>query len=65
MLFRSYLEAGRYRVCAWLEEGAEINRVLGNPRFEQRLSAACKTVDLDKDTRQQIDLKQLSAADFK
>jgi protocatechuate 3,4-dioxygenase beta subunit len=60
-----HLETGRYRVCAWLEEGSEIRRVLGNPRFEQRLGGSCKTVNLDKDEKAQVELKQISVTDFK
>jgi hypothetical protein len=59
-----HLEAGRYRVCAWLEEGSDVDRVLGNPRYEQRLAAACQSVDLTGDEKALVQLKQVSALNF-
>jgi hypothetical protein len=60
-----HLEAGRYRVCAWLEEGAEVNALLGNPRYEEKFNSACETVVLAADERKQVRLKQISAPEFK
>jgi len=60
-----HLEAGRYRVCAWLEEGAEISRVLGNPRFDRQLGSSCETIKIEGDENKQVRLKQASALDFK
>jgi hypothetical protein len=41
-----HLEAGRYRICAWLEEGSDVDRFLGNPQWEQKLGVSCETVNL-------------------
>jgi protocatechuate 3,4-dioxygenase beta subunit len=60
-----HLEEGRYRVCAWLEEGSEVDSVLGNPRFEQKFGVSCAAVDLAKDENRNLQLKQVSAQDFK
>src|SRR5207253_388270 len=59
-----HLEAGRYRVCAWLEEGSEVNQILGNPRYDQKLSVSCESVNLSADERKQVRLKQFSALDI-
>lgn len=60
-----HLEAGRYRVCAWLEEGSDVDRVLGNPRYEQRFALECQSVNLSADENRGLQLKQVSAQDFK
>jgi len=60
-----HLEAGRYRVCAWLEEGAEVGALLGNPRYEEKFNAACETVVLAANERKEVRLKQISAPEFK
>jgi hypothetical protein len=60
-----HLESGRYRVCAWLEEGAEVKALLGNPRYEEKFNAACETVVLSANERKQVSLKQISAPEFK
>jgi protocatechuate 3,4-dioxygenase beta subunit len=60
-----HLEAGRYRVCAWLEEGAEVNALLGNPHYEQKLSALCEIVPVSTDEHKEVRLKQFSAVDIK
>jgi hypothetical protein len=59
-----HLEAGRYRLCAWAEEGTEINRVLGNPYYDQRLAALCKSVEVKIDDTKTADLKQISALEI-
>jgi len=59
-----HLEAGRYRVCAWVEEGAQVGALLGNPRYEQRFNANCETVVLAKDEIKQVQLRQITAIDF-
>lgn len=60
-----HLGAGRYRVCGWLEEGAEVNTLLGNPQYEQKLSSQCETVLVSTDEHKSIRLKQISAADLR
>jgi hypothetical protein len=60
-----HLEAGRYRVCAWLEEGSDVDRFLGNPRFEQKFGVSCETVNLAADERRGVQLKQMTVVDFK
>ena len=60
-----HLEAGRYRVCAWLEEGAEVNALLGNPHYEQKLSALCEVVPVSTDEHKEVRLKQFSAVDIR
>jgi hypothetical protein len=60
-----HLEAGRYRVCAWLEEGAEVNALLGNPHYEQKLSALCEIVPVTTDEHKEVRLRQFSAVDIK
>jgi protocatechuate 3,4-dioxygenase beta subunit len=60
-----HLEAGRYRVCAWLEEGTDVDTVLGNPRFEQKFGIDCQAVTLSTDENRAVQLKQVSAQDFK
>ncbi len=59
-----HLEAGRYRVCAWVEEGAQVGALLGNPHHEQRFNAGCETVVLSRDEIKQVRLRQMSAVDF-
>jgi hypothetical protein len=60
-----HLEAGRYRVCAWLEEGSDVDRVLGNPQYENQLSAGCKSVEFSGDERKSVLLKQITTVDFR
>ena len=60
-----HLEAGRYRVCAWLEEGSDVDRFLANPNYEQKLGGSCETVNLAADERRSVQLKQMTVADFK
>jgi len=60
-----HLEVGHYRVCAWLEEGTDVDRVLDNPKYENRLAGACQTVELSGDESKQVFLKQLTTVDFK
>jgi hypothetical protein len=60
-----HLEAGRYRVCAWLEEGSDVDRFLGNPQYEQKLGVSCETVNLAADERRAVQLKQMTVVDFK
>jgi len=59
------LEAGRYRVCAWLEEGSEVDRVLGNPQYEQKFGVSCQAINLSPDERRALQLKQVSVVEFK
>jgi hypothetical protein len=59
-----HLAAGRYRLCAWTEEGTEINRVLGNPYYDQRLAALCRSVEVKIDETKTTDLKQISALEI-
>ena len=59
-----HLEAGRYRICAWVEEGAQVGALLGNPRHEQRFNAGCETVVLSRDEAKQVRLRQMSASEF-
>jgi hypothetical protein len=59
-----HLEAGRYRLCAWVEEGTEINRVLNNPTYDRRLSILCQSVEVKGDETKAVDLKQISALDI-
>jgi hypothetical protein len=56
-----HLEAGRYRLCAWVEEGTEINRVLGNPNYDKRLATLCQSVEVKIDDAKTAKLKQISA----
>ena len=44
-----HLEPGGYRLCAWLEEGTEVNQVMGNPAYEQKISPRCEHVDVKAD----------------
>ena len=60
-----HLEAGRYRICAWLEEGSDVDRFLGNPQWEQKLGVSCETVNLAPDERRAVHLRQITVADFK
>lgn len=60
-----HLEARRYRVCAWLEEGSDVDRFLGNPQFEQKLGVSCETVNLAADERRAVQLKQITVVDFR
>jgi hypothetical protein len=60
-----HLDAGRYRVCGWLEEGAEVNNLLGNPLYEQKMASLCETVLVSQDEHKSIRLKQISAADLR
>src|SRR4030095_8758811 len=60
-----HLEAGRYRICAWLEEGSDVDRFLGNPQYEQKFGVSCETVNLAADERRAVQLKQITVADFK
>jgi hypothetical protein len=60
-----HLEAGHYRVCAWLEEGTDVDRVLGNPQYENQLSGRCESVEISGDENRSVMLKQLSTVDFK
>jgi hypothetical protein len=55
------LNAGRYRLCAWVEEGTEINRVVGNPAYDGRLADLCRTVEVKAgQAASGIELNQLS-----
>lgn len=58
------LQPGRYRACAWREEGNEFVRILSNPHFQIRLDRACKTVEVKAGERQFVTLDQLSVSDF-
>lgn len=60
-----HLEAGHYRVCAWLEEGSDVDRVLGNPQYENQLSGRCESVEISGDEKRSVMLKQLSTVDFR
>ena len=60
-----HLESGHYRVCAWLEEGSDVDRVLGNPQYENQLSGRCESVEISGDESKSVMLKQLSTVDFK
>ena len=60
-----HLEVGHYRVCAWLEEGSEVDRVLDNPMYEKRLAGLCEVVELSGDEKKQVLLRQLTTVDFK
>jgi len=59
-----HLEAGRYRLCAWEEEGTEINRVLGNPAYDSRLANLCESVEVKVGEAASVVLKQIRAADM-
>ena len=59
-----HLEAGRYRLCAWVEEGTEINRVLGNPAYDSRLAGLCPSVEVKSGTAASVDLKQIRVLDL-
>lgn len=59
-----HLEAGRYRLCAWVEEGTEINRVLGNPAYDKRLGTLCQSVDVKIEDAKSTKLKQISALEI-
>lgn len=59
-----HLEAGRYRLCAWVEEGTEINRVLGNPAYDSRLASLCESVAVKAGETRSVDLKQISTLDI-
>jgi hypothetical protein len=58
-----HLDAGRYRLCAWLEEGAEVNRVLGNPAHDSRLASMCKSVEVKAGQSSSVELQQVSVLD--
>ena len=60
-----HLEPGGYRVCAWLEEGTEVNQVMGNPAFEQKLPTHCEHVDVKADETKSASLKQFSALEIR
>lgn len=60
-----HLEAGRYRLCAWVEEGTEVNRVLGNPVFDQRLASLCQSVEARAGATASVELTQLSALELR
>ena len=60
-----HLEPGRYRVCAWVEQGAEVTALLGNPRYEDKFNAACEAVVLAANERKQVRLRQISAREFR
>ena len=60
-----HLEAGRYRVCAWLEEGSDVDRFLGNPQYEQKFGVSCETVNLAADERRGVQVKQITTSDFR
>jgi hypothetical protein len=60
-----HLDPGRYRVCGWLEEGAEVNNLLGNPLYDQKLASLCETVLVGTDEHANVRLKQISAADIR
>src|SRR5262249_29704338 len=54
-----HLPAGRYRVCAWVEEGTEINRVLNNPSYDRQLGTLCQSVDVRLDDAKTAKVKQM------
>ena len=58
-----HLAAGRYRVCAWVEEGTEINRVLNNPAYDGELGTLCQSVDVRLGDAKTIKVKQISAVE--
>jgi hypothetical protein len=60
-----HLEPGGYRVCAWLEEGTEVNQVLGNPAFDQKILGYCARVDVKADETKSTTLKQFSALEVR
>jgi hypothetical protein len=60
-----HLEPGTYRLCAWLEEGTEINHLLANPNFQKQLAGPCKTVDVSGDDAKSVNLNQFSALDIR
>ena len=60
-----YREAGRYRVCAWLEEGSEVDRVLGSPQYEQKFGVSCQATHLSTDERRALQLKTGELVEFK
>ena len=59
-----HLPAGRYRVCAWVEEGTEINRVLNNPTQDRQLVTRCQSVEVRLDDAKTTKVKQLSTLEF-
>jgi hypothetical protein len=56
-----HLSAGRYRVCAWVEEGTDINRVLNNPGYDGTLGTLCQSVEVKLEDAKTIKVKQISA----
>jgi hypothetical protein len=58
------LQPGRYRACAWREEGNEFVRILSNPHFQIRLDRACETIEVKAGERQFVTLEQLTVSDF-
>jgi hypothetical protein len=41
-----------------------VDRVLENPRYEQKLGSACEAVELSVQDRKQVRLKQISAQEL-
>jgi hypothetical protein len=60
-----HLEPGGYRLCAWLEEGTEVNQVMGNPAYEKKVAPHCEHVDLKADETKSANLKQFSALEIR
>jgi len=60
-----HLEPGAYRLCAWLEEGTEVNQVMGNPAYEQKIAPRCERVDVKADETRSASLKQFSALEIR
>lgn len=58
------IEAGTYRACAWNTDATNVNNILNDPRFEPKLKSGCKTVTLDGEDGEQVQLKQLDVATF-
>jgi hypothetical protein len=59
-----HLAAGRYRVCAWVEEGTEINRGLNNPNYERTLATQCQSVDVRGDDAKTTSVRQISTLEI-
>lgn len=59
------LNPGRYRLCAWVEEGTEVNRILGNPAYDGQLASLCQIVELKAgQAAAAAELKQLSVLEM-
>jgi hypothetical protein len=60
-----HLEPGGYRLCAWLEEGTEVNQTMGNPAYEKKVAPHCERVDVKADEAKSAILRQFSALEIR